>query len=194
MSKSISLTIACAVGLISVSVIASELHLNRGTFNDDGSVQAPDDYYKWVHVGTVAEPDELNPGGVAPFPEFHSVYVEPSAFDYYQKHRVWPNGTQIIKERTLVRDGDNCDEKTGACTEASGIGYFMGGFKGLELSVKDTERFPDEPGGWVYFSFGNEGKPYGKSAKPFPTAECNTCHQNVAESDFVFTQFYPVLR
>jgi len=168
--------------------------INHASFNADGSVQVPDDYNKWVHVGTITTPDELNPGGVAGFPEFHSIYVEPSAFDYFIKHSEWPEGTQIIKERTLVRDGDNCDKKTGACVEVSGTGYFMGDFKGLEFTVKDTQRFSSEPGGWVYFSFGNEGKPFAKTAEAFPTKECNACHENAAENDFVFTQFYPVLR
>lgn len=184
---------AFTVAMASFSVAAFAQDISRAVFNADGSVQAPEDYYKWVHVGTATQPDELNPGGKAPFPEFHSVYVEPSAFDYFMERGKWPEGTQIIKERTLVGEGDNCDEKTGACTEVSGTGYFMGGFKGLELTVKDAKRFSIEPGGWAYFSFGNEGKPYAKTAKAFPTESCNTCHENAAENDFVFTQFYPVL-
>ena len=186
-------SVSSAAVLMICAVVTYAHDVNTATFNEDGSVQAPDNYYKWVHVGTVAEPDELNPNGVAPFPEFHSVYVEPSAFDYFMKHGSWAEGTQIIKERTLVREGDNCDEKTGACVEASGTGYFQGAFKGLELSIKDTQRFSNEPGGWAYFSFGNDGKPYAKSAEPFPTTACNTCHENAAEIDFVFTQFYPLL-
>lgn len=187
-------TVLLVAVLLACVTLSQAEEVNHATFNNDGSIHSPTNYYKWVHVGTVAEPDELNPGGKAPFPEFHIVYVEPSAFDYFMEHDKWANGTQIIKERTLVREGDNCDEKTGACVEVSGTGYFQGEYKGLEYSVKDSKRFPKEPGGWVYFSFGNDGKPYAKSAKHFPTVECNTCHENNAENDFVFTQFYPVLR
>jgi hypothetical protein len=32
------------------------------------------------------------------------------------------------------------------------------------------------------------------TAKAFPTADCNVCHQSNAKDDWVFTQFYPVLR
>jgi hypothetical protein len=32
------------------------------------------------------------------------------------------------------------------------------------------------------------------SAKPFPTEACNACHETSAADDFVFTQYYPVLR
>ena len=51
----------------------------------------------------------------------------------------------------------------------------MGEFAGLEITIKDSKRFADEPGN-------------------FPTGACNTCHQNSAADDFVFTQYYPVLR
>jgi hypothetical protein len=32
------------------------------------------------------------------------------------------------------------------------------------------------------------------SAKAQPTAACNACHQQSAAEDWVFSQFYPVLR
>ena len=60
--------------------------------------------------------------------------------------------------------------------------------------MKDTGRFPDEPGGWVYYSFGHHAPPYAESAKAFPAAACNACHESSADTDFVFTQFYPVVR
>jgi hypothetical protein len=94
----------------------------------------------------------------------------------------------------MIREGDDCDRATGACFEVSGNGYFQGEFVGLELTVKDTERFSEEPGGWAYFSFGHEGEPYAETAQAFPTETCNSCHEGNADTDFVFTQFYPVLR
>ena len=60
--------------------------------------------------------------------------------------------------------------------------------------MKDTERFPTEPGGWVYYSFGHNPPPYAELATAFPAESCNACHESSAETDFVFTQFYPVLR
>ena len=82
----------------------------------------------------------------------------------------------------------------GSTDEVSGRGYFQGKFQGLELSYKDTEKYPNEPGGWVYFSFGHKAPPYDATAKAFPAESCNACHQANAETDYVFTQFYPVLR
>ena len=81
----------------------------------------------------------------------------------------------------------------GAKQAVSGSGYFMGEFAGLEITIKDSKRFADEPGNWAYFSFGHS-YPLADSAKAFPTGACNTCHENSAADDFVFTQYYPVLR
>ena len=92
-----------------------------------------------------------------------------------------------------MRENNN-DPEIGTTMEVSGRGYFQGEFAGLELTVKDTERFSDEPGGWVYYSFGHKPQPYDKTAQAFPAQSCNACHAASAETDFVFTQFYPVLR
>jgi len=60
--------------------------------------------------------------------------------------------------------------------------------------VKDATRFADEPGNWAYFSFGHQPEPYAETATAFPTETCNACHEVNAADDFVFTQYYPVLR
>jgi hypothetical protein len=163
------------------------------TFTDDGQVNAPKNYRLWVYVGTPLTPNALN-GGTASFPEFHNVYVEPTAFAHFEKTGTWANGTQIVKELALVRTGENCDAEDGSCAEVSGQGYFQGEFSGLELTVKDTDRFKDEPGGWVYYSFGHNLPPYAETATAFAAESCNACHAANADTDFVFTQFYPVLR
>ena len=70
----------------------------------------------------------------------------------------------------------------------------MGDFIGLEATVKSAEHFPDEPGNWAYFSFSNPEGEMKKQAEAFPAASCNSCHQAAAAADWVFTQYYPVLR
>ncbi len=163
-------------------------------FAADGQAKIPQNWRNWIYVGTPLTPNALN-GGAAPFPEFHNVYIEPTAFAHWQKTGTFANGTQIVKELVLIRqkgaDEMNADGSTG---EVSGVGYFQGEFSGLELTVKDTARYPNEPGGWVYFSFGHRAPPYEKTATAFPTESCNACHEASADTDFVFTQFYPVLR
>jgi hypothetical protein len=151
-------------------------------FNSDGELVRPTDYRSWVYVGTPLTPNELN-GGNAPFPEFHNVYIDPSSFEHYRDTGEFPDGTVLIKELVSV----------GSKQAVSGKGYFMGDFLGLEATIKSKDRFPDEPGHWAYYSFGHE-YPLAKSAKEFPAAACNACHAASAADDFVFTQYYPVLR
>ena len=165
--------------------------INTATFNAGNEVVRPDGYRKWVFVGAPLTPNALNDGNAA-FPEFHNVYVEPSAFEHWSKTGEWPDGAQIVKELVLIYQHDN--DAVGASLEVSGRGYQQGEFAGLELAVKDAKRFPDMPGGWAYFTFGHHAPPYAKTVKASPAASCNACHAAAAADDFVFTQFYPVLR
>jgi hypothetical protein len=185
------LILAAAIIGLGLSTGAAIAEVNQLTYQADGAVVAPTDYRTWIYVGTPLTPNALN-GGTAPFPEFHNVYVEPSAFAHFQKTGEWANGTQIVKELVLIRENDN--DEDGTSSEVSGVGYFQGEFAGLELTVKDTGRFADQPGGWVYYSFGHHAPPYAKTAEAFPAESCNACHESNADTDFVFTQFYPVLR
>ena len=164
----------------------------RATFMADGKVQQPINWRQWVFVGTPLTPNALNKGEAA-FPEFHNVYIEPGAYAHYRRTGKFAEGTQMAKELVMIRAPDGAN-KDGSTDEVSGTGYFQGEFVGLELTVKDTKRFANEPGGWAYFSFGHKGQPYAKTAAAFPAKSCTACHQAAAAEDFVFTQFYPVLR
>lgn len=171
---------------------AAEAAAAKAKFTTEGAVKMPKNWRKWIYVGTPLTPNALN-GGAAPFPEFHNVYVEPKAFKHFERTGEWPEGTQIAKELVSVRKNDN-DADTGASSEVSGVGYMMGEFIGLELTVKDNKRFKDQPGGWAYFSFGHQPQPYNATAEAFPSEACNACHEANAADDWVFTQFYPVIR
>ncbi len=86
-------------------------------------------------------------------------------------------------------------EADGSTHQVSGRGNFQGEFSGLMFSIKDSERFVDEPGYWAYFLFGFvPASEYAKSAPILPVEACNGCHAANAAEDWVFTQFYPVLR
>ena len=151
-------------------------------FTPDGKLKRPVGYRQWVYVGTPLTPNDLN-GGEAAFPEFHAVYIDPESFAHYQKTGEFRDGTVMIKELIGV----------GAKEATSGKGYFMGDFRGLEASIKDSKRFKDEPGSWAYFSFGHK-YPLKAEASKNPASACNQCHQQNAKTDWVFTQYYPVLR
>lgn len=180
------------LAILSAGASAAQ-EIDRASFNADGSVDQPENWRSWVFVGAPLTPNALN-GGEAPFPEYHNVYIEPSAFAHWSRTGEWADGTQFVKELVLIREGADCDPETGACFESSGQGFFQGEFAGLELKVRDAQRFADEPGNWAYFSFGHQPEPYAETATAFPTESCNACHEVNAADDFVFTQYYPVLR
>ncbi|HSR68297.1 MAG TPA: cytochrome P460 family protein [Acidobacteriota bacterium] len=152
-------------------------------FTADNELQRPDfSFRNWIHIGTPLTPNDLNPPE-APFPEFHNVYIHPDDLDHYARTGKFRDGTALVKELVSV----------GSKAAPSGKGYFMGEFTGLEVAVKDSRRFPDEPGYWAYFSYGHS-YPLKAKASIQPTATCNSCHQQNAAEDWVFSQYYPVLR
>ena len=176
--------ISTSVMLLSWALFASSALAGEKTakFDPDGALIQPEGYRQWIYVGTPLTPNDMN-GGKAPFPEFHNVYIEPGSYAVYQKTGKFPDGTMLVKELVSV----------GSKSAPSGEGYFMGEFIGLEVTYKDSKRYPKEPGNWVYFSYGHS-YPLKKKAMAQPTATCNACHQAAAAEDWVFTQYYPVLR
>lgn len=151
-------------------------------FTADGKLKQPVGYRKWVYIGTPVTPNDMN-DGEASFPEFHEVYMDPESFAHYEKTGKFRDGTVLIKELSSV----------GSKEAPSGKGYFQGEFTGLEATIKDSKRFKDEPGYWAYFSFGHK-YPLKKEVTKGAVASCNQCHADNAKTDWVFSQYYPVLR
>lgn len=60
----------------------------------------------------------------------------------------------------------------------------------FEMSVKDRQRHPE---GWGFYHFDASSTAAGDSARPVPRSECFDCHDQHAETDHVFTQYYPAL-
>ncbi len=150
----------------------------------DGELKRPTGYREWVYVGTPVTPNDMN-NGKAAFPEHHNVYIDPESWAHWKETGEFRDGTILMKELVSV----------GSKQAVSGAGYFQGEFIGLEATIKSKENFPDEPGNWAYFSFSTpDHKSLTETAKAFPAAACNACHQGAAADDFVFTQYYPVLR
>ena len=154
-------------------------------FNDIGELERPAGFRRWIFVGAPLTPNALN-GGAAGFPEIHNVYIEPGAYDKFVASGTWPEGTMIARELQLTLPGD---ARNGSREEASGRGYFPGAFNGLDVSVKDMQRFPDT-NGWGFFSFGLREPPYAGYAAEAPVAACAGCHIASAHDDMVFSGFY----
>ena len=154
------------------------------TITKSGELERVEGYREWVYVGTPVTPNDMNDGKAA-FPEHHNVYIDPKSWSYWKKHGEFRDGTVLVKELVSV----------GSKAAVSGNGYFQGEYIGLEATIKSRKHFPEEPGNWAYFSFSTaDHKSLKDKAEPFPAAACNACHQGAAAHDFVFIQYYPVLR
>ena len=150
----------------------------------NGQLDRPAGYREWIYVGTPLTPNDMNDGKAA-FPEFHNVYIDPKSWAHWKKTGLFRDGTILVKELVGV----------GSKTAVSGKGYFQGQFVGLEATIKSEKYFSGEPGNWAYFSFSTpDHKTLTRAATAFPTQSCNACHAGAAADDFVFTQYYPVLR
>jgi hypothetical protein len=188
-------TAAIASGLI-LTVVFSELYAKSEAaagetrerympeYTADGDLILPKNFEKWVYLGSPLTPNALN-GGKANFPEFHNVYMQPWAYEEYQKTNVFPEGTIMFKELQLTLPAQNPD---GSRTEPSGRGYFPGKLNGADVTVKDSKRYADT-GGWGYYNF-HHYEPKAPTAKLKPKEECGYCHLASAKKDEVWTQFY----
>ncbi len=154
-------------------------------FNAQGELLQPEGFRTWVFLGAPLTPNALN-GGAAGFPEFHNVYLEPAALEHYRRTGEWPEGTVLVKELQLTKAGEHAD---GSRNEASGRGYFPAEPNGLDVSVKDSDRFSDTEG-WGFFNFGHHAPPYAATAGAAPAPACAGCHQANAHEDMVFSDFY----
>ena len=173
-----------AVAGLILSVVAASAVAEEYFTIKDGQLERPTGFREWVYVGTPVTPNDLNDGKAA-FPEHHNVYIDPVSWAHWKKTGEFREGTILMKELVSV----------GSKAAVSGNGYFQGDFIGLEATIKSKKHFPDEPGNWAYYSFSTpDHKTLATEAKPFPAESCNSCHAAGAADDWVFTQYYPVLR
>ncbi len=164
------------------SVQADSHEKYEASFNKDGELIRPAGWREWIFVGSPLTPNSLN-GGTAPFPEFHSVYIDPESWAHYTKTGEFREGTMFAKELSLVGD----------TAATSGIGFFNGKMQGFEIAHKDSKRYSADTGGWAYYTFGHHDEPYNNTAAAMPGASCAAWHTASAAEDMVFTQYYPIL-
>ncbi len=177
-------TIVAAFAFSLTETVQADAHEEyEAAFNKDGELIRPAGWREWVFVGSPLTPNSLN-GGVAAFPEFHSVYIDPKSWDHYKKTGKFREGTMFAKELTLVGD----------TSATSGIGFFNGKLQGFEIAHKDSKRYSKDSGGWAYYTFGHHDEPYDDTTSAMPAAACAACHTAAAAEDMVFTQYYSILQ
>lgn len=179
----VALNLSLAMDAASAADPPADMPLPR--YDAAGNLLRPDGYERWTLVGTsvgVSYSDDDKPKNDSPG-IFHNVYLQPQAFDHYVRTGEFPDQTVFVvtNNPAVKKHGD---------AEVSKRGHFAEPPTGLEVSVKDSQKFED---GWGYYMFfKTNGEP--PAAKPFPRASCFNCHAAHGEDDAVFVQFYAVLK
>lgn len=162
-------------------------------FNEKGEAALPKGYRSWAHAYTSWEAvtTTILDGTVTKTPEFHSVYVEPNTYRTFMKTGKWPEGSLMVKEfSTTSIDPKTCGGPPAhVCNVASSNVIFPQGTTGIGVMLKDSKRFPKEPGGWAYFSFGHRAPPYEAFSPARDHKQCAQCHiDNVGpKHDYVWS-------
>jgi len=169
--RSYALAAFALLGIVSASVVAQMRHgLPHTTqavavFEGGDALFRPEGYRDWIRVGPSATPHR---SGVDHGAARATRTATPSVY-------IDPSGY-----REYARTG-RFPEGTVMVWESAPV---------LLASVKDSTRFD---GGWGFFDFtGLEGRMTSKAQAP-DSSGCRACHRRDAETDQVFTQFYPVL-
>lgn len=178
---------ACALlGIVSVSALAQMRNITPAAtqsvavFEGRDTLLRPEGYRDWIALGRFAEPHGSGVDrshAAATGTATHNVYINPSGYREYVKTGRFPDGTLMIWEPVRLPDiADRPRQEPPA----------------LLASVKDSARFD---GGWGFFDFSGIDGTVASKAQALPASSgCHACHRQDAETDHVFTQFYPVLR
>ena len=145
------------------------------TYTSDGRLLPPFGYREWVYLTSgldmsytprTAEMENMS--------MFDNVFVNPEAYQSFQKTGTWPEKTMLVLESRGAESSTSINKS----------GHSQGGMMGLEVHLKDASH-----GGWAFYSFDEDGP-----AKMIPKqANCYSCHQEHAAVDTTFVQFYPTL-
>jgi hypothetical protein len=145
-------------------------------FMADGKLVRPEGYRKWVFVSSgYGMSYSQTASGVR---MFTNVFVTPAAHDYFVANGKWPDKTMFVLEVYGSTSRGSINKHGSYQTELAG----------LDVEVKDEERFPDK---WAYFNFSETAK-LAAADKPARN-DCWKCHEQNAAVEHSFVQFYPEL-
>ena len=147
-------------------------------YEEDGALVrvAEEQWRRWVFLGTGLNLSYAA-SQMAGADILSTVYMEPTAYAYYQEAGEFREGTMTALAIYAA----------GSSEPPLEAGLFADELLAFEMSVKDSDRLSDEV--WGYYSFNGSST----QAEPRPPELCHQCHADHAQTDFVFTQFYPSL-
>lgn len=145
-------------------------------YSPDSKMLLPKDYREWVFLSSGLGMTYAPSATPNPNPGFDNVFVNPEAYQSFLKTGTWPDKTVLVLE---IRASDSK-------VSINKDGRVQTNVVGLEAHVKDASH-----GGWAFYAFGNGTQQEGTLLPK--TASCYSCHEQNADVDTTFVQFYPTL-
>lgn len=154
-------------------------------FNKNDELIRPKDYRTWFFAGTVTTPESLNPNQL--FPDFQNVYIDPDSYEFWRENGYFREGTIMVKE--LLR-------QTSTTELPIGTGFVQGRAYDIAVTIKDTVKFPDVPGGWEYYHFYEDDQgDFTDLAENIGRSQgCIACHSKAEAGYGPFPEYYAPLR
>jgi hypothetical protein len=148
-------------------------------YDATGALLRPNDWQQWVFIGSAVN---LSYGSAAPPPTdaLSAVYMEPTAYRHFEAAGEFREGTMTVV--TAYATDNAGPPALGGIVPTSLVAF--------EMSVKDHQRTPE---GWGFYHFDTGPNAPVDSAHMLPRSDCFDCHDQHAETDHVFTQYYPAL-
>lgn len=151
-------------------------------FDASGQLLRPTGWEAWVMVGTstgLSYNEQVNAQPGAGPGMFHNVYLQPWAYRHFKQTGKFPEGAMLVLSFfAAVRDA----------APARAGHYPADPMPMFEVHVK---RQGLHESGWAFFGFDRDTERAGMVPG---SASCYSCHAKEAQTDHVFTQFYPALR
>jgi hypothetical protein len=167
----------------SVDAGADEMARSDATVNPEydatGALRRPAGWEEWIFLGSALNLSYTS-GAPPPADILSAVYMEPTAYRHFK-------ATGEFREGTMTALATYAASAAGPPAVGGTVPAAPSGF---EMSVKDGAKTPE---GWGYYHFDGGPTATGDSARPFPRSDCFDCHEQHAETDHVFTQYYPAL-
>jgi len=108
--------------------------------------------------------------------ELRYILANKKAFIALYKQQPFPEGSILVNIAWSVKNMSTFAE----ALEADEI-------QQIDYSIKDREKFSDNPGNWGYASFEKRNGNYRSSTEG--TARCIACHNKAKETDYKFTRY-----
>ncbi|MCL1067944.1 cytochrome P460 family protein [Shewanella olleyana] len=108
------------------------------------------------------------------FLQYSAWFDDPEDEDNQPIYKMYPTGTTFIKENYHMKQGKPSDAES------------------ITVMIKRQIGFNPAGGDWEYMQFSKNGEQIikGKGSDKLVQQKCASCHENVSERDFIFSNFY----